>query len=133
MHEDLLHVRKAPVLQTWICLGTISGRHVYTSIIRPSKIQRFENRNSALRKYKFCTKKLQWCSKQTTQNSVLRKWKFCAQFKLWKFWAQKMENFANNAMKTTRLFCAKSGNSELLRSSRNSVLNSTIPPARTDI
>ena len=31
------------------------------------------------RKYKFCTQKLQCCSKKTAQNSALRKWKFCIQ------------------------------------------------------
>ncbi len=28
---------------------------------------------------KFCSQKLQWCPKQTGQNSALRKWKFCTQ------------------------------------------------------
>ncbi len=71
------------------------------STLKFSKIFALKHQNSALRKFKFCTRKLKWCSKQTAQNSALRKGKFCAQemensiLIKWKFCIQKMESFPN--------------------------------------
>ena len=60
-----------------------------------------KNWNFGLRKFKFSSQKLKWCSRQAAQNPALRKGKFCAQqngnsaLRKWKFCTQKMENFPN--------------------------------------
>ncbi len=96
---------------------------------------RLKNGNSALRKCKFGTQKLHWCSKETSRIFALTKWNQAVPLK-WKSgtWNGILcsENEIPPYTMEIQLFHTKSGNSALRHISQNSSLNSAIQESWTD-